>query len=390
MKISSAICEYNPFHNGHAKHLEYIKSEIKPDYTIVFLSGNFTQRGETAVNDKYTRAIWAIKAGADAVIELPTVFATSTAEIFASGAVKLINSLPFDKSICFGTESDNLSGLKELATLSLNETPKMKEIIKSELDKGEPLLKARIKAIKSVANENVDLTYLNSPNNILGLEYVKAIIKNNYDIDIKTLVRKGAGYLDYEIKEELSSALSIRNAINSGNKSLIKNQVPPFVYNDLPDNLPLLDKEILYSILVSDLSDISQTLECAEGLENRIKSLAKNCVSVDELLTKLKTKRYTDARIRRILLASTLKIKGDFARECLNEPLYLKILAINKNKPEILSVLSNSNYPIITRKTDALNLTGTAKKCFEKDILAGEIYSLITGEIQNAYEMKII
>ena len=129
MKICSAICEYNPFHNGHLKHIEYIKSVINPDYLVIILSGNFTQRGEIAITNKYTRASWAIKAGADAVIELPTVFATATAELFASGAIKLINSISGEKSICFGVENNDLSDLTNLANISLNETPKMQEII---------------------------------------------------------------------------------------------------------------------------------------------------------------------------------------------------------------------------------------------------------------------
>lgn len=387
MKIITSICEYNPFHNGHAKHLEYIKNELKPDYTVIFLSGNFTQRGELAVTDKYTRATWAIKAGADAVIELPTVFATSTAEVFASGGVKLINSLNTDKEICFGAENDNVNGLINLASVMLNETEEFKSVLKNELDKGESLLKARITALKNT-NNNVDLSYLDSPNNILALEYVKAILKNNYDIKINALKRVGCGYNDGELKDNLSSALAIRKAIELGDG--INGNLPPFVTNDLPKTLPNLDKEILYSVLTSSLQDISETLECAEGLENRIKSFAKESNSVTELLNNLKTKRYTDARLRRILLATTLKIKGEFVKECLNSSLYLKVLAISKNKPEILSVLANSTYPIITRKSDGNKLSGVALKCFKTDILANEIYSLATDKKLVDFDMKII
>ena len=390
MKICSAVCEYNPLHNGHIKHLNYIKEKVKPDYTVVFLSGNFTQRGELAVCDKYTRATWAIMAGADAVIELPTVFATATAEIFGGGAMKLVNSLPYNKSVCFGTESDNLGGLIELAGLMLNETDDMKKIIKSELDKGEPLLKARITAAKKYATQNVDLSYLDSPNNVLGLEYVKAINKNNYDIEINTLVRSGGDYLDDNINNDTPSALAIRTAITSGNLDIVKNKLPSYVLNDLPSVLPSLDNEILYAIRSSDKEQIKNTLECAEGLENRIKSLSRDCVSFNELLSSLKTKRYTDARLRRILLATTLKIDGNFVKECLNGSLYLKVLAINKQKSDVLSVLANSNYPIITKKRDADNLIGIALKCFEKDLLANDIYSLATGEKIKEYQIKLV
>ena len=390
MKICSAICEYNPFHNGHLKHIEYIKNVIKPDYLVIILSGNFTQRGEIAVTNKYTRATWAIKAGADAVIELPTVFATATAELFASGAIKLINSINGEKSICFGVENNDLSALTNLANISLNETPEMQEIIKKELDNGQPFIKARNTAIEKLYGNCVDVSLLNSPNNVLALEYIKAIIKNGYDISVNAITRSGGGYNDGEVKASLSSALAIRNAINNGNVEDIKTQVPTYVYNDLPSLLPNLDKEVLYSILTSSLNDIKGVLECAEGLENRIKSLVKESLTVNDLLNLLKTKRYTDARLRRILLATTLKIKGDFVKKCLNSPLYLKVLAINKNKPEVLSVLANSTYPVITRKSDAIKLKGVAKKCFEKDAFACNLYSVATKTKLNENEMKIV
>ncbi|MBO5712755.1 MAG: nucleotidyltransferase family protein [Clostridia bacterium] len=388
MKIVTAVCEYNPFHNGHATHLNYINDTLKPDYTVVILSGNFTQRGEPSVVDKYTRAVWAIKAGADAVIELPTVFATSTAELFGSGAIKLINALPFNKEICFGAENDNVEGLINLAKFMLDETPEFKQILKGELDKGEPLLKARITALKETLGDKIDTSFLDSPNNILGLEYVKAILKNNYDIKINALRRLGSGYNDDKLNANLSSALAIRKAIENG--TAIDGNIPSYVLNDLPTHLPNVDKEIYYSILTSSLLDIKSTLECAEGLENKIKTLSRECTNVEDILARLKTKRYTDARLRRILLATMLKISGNFIKECLNSDLYLKVLAINKNKPEILSVLSNSKYPIITRKSDAKNLTGTALKCFEKDVLASDIYTGATGKKLNEFDMKIV
>lgn len=389
MKICATVCEYNPFHNGHLKHLEYIKKEIKPDYIVVFLSGNFTQRGETAIVDKFTRAEWAVKAGADAVIELPVVFATSTAEIFCSGAVKLINALPYNKTICFGTESNDKQALIDLCKILLNESNEMKAFIKSELDNGQPLIKARNSAIKKFY-PNIDSSYIEAPNNILGIEYVKAILKNGYDINVETLVRKGGGYNSDEIVKNLSSALAIRTAIKNGKNRKIKSLVPRFVYNQLPAKLPNYDKEIIYALLTASPQEIANTLECSEGLENRIKSLSREYTNVDALLNALKTKRYTDSRLKRILLATALNVSDNLVKQCLNDNLYFKVLAINKNKTEILSVLSNSAYPLVTRKSDAALLSDTAKLCFEKDVFANDFYSLITGTKTNEFEMKLI
>lgn len=390
MKVCFAVCEYNPFHYGHLKHLQYIKNTVNPDFIVVVLSGNFTQRGEASIVDKYVRAKWAIQSGADAVIELPTVFATATAEIFADGAIKLINSVNCEKSICFGAETDNIQGLINLADLLNDEPTEMQLEIKRALKQGSSYVKARNLAASSILNDDSVLSYLNSPNNVLALEYVKAIRKNNYDIKINLIKRSGGDYNDDNIKTQTPSALAIRSALNLGDFNSLKSSVPPYVYDDLPKTLPNADKYVLYSLILNDASTISDALECAEGLENRIKSCLNGCYTVNNLINKLSTKRYTNARIRRILLSTALNVKGDFIKECLSSDLYLKVIAINKHKPQLLSVLSNSSYPIITRKSDADKLSGVAKKCFLKDVTATDVYSLITEKTINPYETKFI
>ena len=390
MKICSAICEYNPFHLGHLKHLNYIKENLNPDYTVIFMSGNFTQRGEGAILDKYTRAIHAIKAGADIVIELPTVFALSNAEIFAKGGVKLINSLPKPNDICFGTETNDLNGLISVAKELSIESDDFKKVLKRELDNGEPLVKARITALKESTNGNVDLSFVNSPNNILAIEYVKAILENNYDLSIKPIKREGDNYNSAKIQKDCPSALAIRQAIKDGKINKTKNFVPNFVYKDLPKTLPSFDKEIIFSLLKQSKTDISKITDCSEGLENKIKALIKDNYTLDDLLFKLKSKRYTEARLKRILYSSMLNITKDFTLKCLNSDLYLKVLAVNKNKENILSDLSQSKYPLITRKSDVNKLSGVALDCFNKDIEANDIYNLVTNKTTNEFEMKII
>ncbi len=390
MKICSTICEYNPLHLGHLRHLNYIKQNLRPDLTAVIMSGNFTQRGEGAVLDKYTRAIHAIKAGADIVIELPTVFALSNAEIFAKGGVKLINALPKPNEICFGTETDNLPSLIEVAKILATESDDFKSVLKSELSKGEPLAKARAIALSQTAGEGNDATLLNSPNNILGIEYIKAILENNYDLTVQHIQRSGAGYNEKELTKGLPSALSIRNAIASGKVKKVKKLVPPYVYSDLPSTLPSFDEEIIFSLLKQSKADISLIADCSEGLENKIKATVKDNFTLQDLIFKLKSKRYTEARLKRILFCAMLGITKEFTLNCLKGDLYLKVLAINKEKQSMLSELSSSKYPLITRKSDALKLSGIAYECFQKDVFASDVFSLVTKNKTNEFEMKII
>ena len=390
MKICSAICEYNPLHLGHLRHLNYIKQNLHPDLTAVIMSGNFTQRGEGAVLDKYTRAIHAIKAGADIVIELPTVFALSNAEIFAKGGVKLINALPKPNEICFGTETNNLNSLISVAKILANETEEFKAVLKRELDKGEPLVKARATALLETAGDSVDATMLNSPNNVLGLEYVKAIIENDYDISINHLTRNGSGYNETKISKDLPSALAIRSAISSGKIKKTKRLVPSYVFKDLPSVLPSFDEEIIFSLIKQSKEDISRVLDCSEGLENKIKTAVKDSFNLTDLISNIKSKRYTEARLKRILFSAMLGITKEFTLDCLNSDLYLKVLAINKDKQSVLSELSKSKYPLITRKSDASKLTGITKECFLKDVLASDVYNLVTKNKTNEFEMKLV
>ncbi len=388
MKICAAVCEYNPFHNGHQLHLDHIKNVIKPDYTVVIMSGNFLERGDVAVIDKYTRAKHAVLAGADAVIELPAVFANANAEVFASGAMKLVNALAGEKRVCFGAENAGLDAIVSAAKATLLETAEFKAILKQKLSEGESLIRARSFALKET-NARVDFSFLDKPNNILGVEYVRAILKNGYDINVHPIPRVGAGYNDESLDKLNPSALAIRAAIKNGGFSKIKTAVPSFVYKDLPKNLPCADELIIYSLLSTDKQKLKNILDCTEGLENRIKALVKDNFTLDELLEKLRTKRYTEARLKRILISCLLKIKKSLVFDALESNLYLKVLAVRKDS-DVLSALSKSAYPLITRKNDVNLLSLTAKKVFERDVFAQDVYNLITHAHNNEYEMRIV
>ena len=391
MKICFAICEYNPFHNGHLKHLEYIKEKIKPDAVAIIMSGDFTQRGEIAVLDKYTRAEHAIKAGADVVFELPAIFAAAPAEIFAKGAISIINRVHGEKVLCFGTESAEKEKLLSTAAALINETKEFKKLYKEELKTGIPSIKAKINALNKMNVENLDFELLKSPNNILAVEYAKAVLSYKSDVTLEPILRQGAAYDDAELKKGVSSALAIRQAITEGKLKKVKDAVPGFVYADLPDKLPCADDIIFYSLLKTPKSEMAKILDCNEGLENRIKALACNCLTLDELKEKLKTKRYTYARLSRILLSCMLGIDEKLIRKSLEQELYLKVLAINKQKTDLLSYFDkNSDLPLITRKSDAAKLDGVAAECFKKDVFANLVFDFINGKKTNEYEMKMV
>ena len=390
MKICACIAEYNPFHLGHLKHIDYIKTQLNADKLIVVMSGNFTQRGEPAVLNKFTRAKHAVIAGADAVIELPTVFATANAEIFATGAVNIINAFGCVDGLCFGVESGEKQAYLTLANAMLDESKEFKKALKNKLESGVSLAKAKFEALKALGNTDLDQNLISSPNNILGLEYTKAILKNKSKIEIYPMLREG-DHNDQTLKKGVTSATSIRQVLKTGNIKKLKKSVPPFVFGDLKEYPYSFDKLIMSAVITSSAEKIAEICDCTEGLENRIKAFSKDNRTVETLVDKVSTKRYTSTRIRRILMANLLGINKDFVFNCLENKLYAKILAVNSDSKDLISLIaSKSSIPILTRKSDASNLKKTALKCFEKDCLANDLYNLATNENQNENQMLII
>lgn len=389
MKICACIAEYNPFHLGHLKHIDYIKTVLGAEKIIVLMSGNFTQRGEIAVLNKFTRARQAIIAGADMVIELPTVFATANAESFAKGGVNIANALGVVDGLCFGIESGDKDSYITLAKAMNNESKEFKRALKEQLEKGVSLAKAKFLALSSLGVE-YDESLVNSPNNILGLEYTKALLKINSNIQIYPMVRDGY-HNDNTLKKGITSASSIRECLKTGTIKKAKKSLPSFVYRDLKDYPFLFNKLALSKIILSSPEELKQVSDCTEGLENRIKALSKDVFSLDELVEKVSTKRYTKSRIRRIITANFLGINKDLVNDCLNNKLYAKILAINSDSLDLVSLLAEkSSIPILTRKSDVNLLKKTAEKCFKIDALANEIYNLTTNDRQNEHQMIIV
>ena len=369
MKICAIICEYNPLHNGHLYQIQEAKRLSQADAILCIMSGNFVQRGEAAVMDKFTRAKHAVFAGADVVIELPTIFATSNAELFAKGALHILSSIPSVSMLCFGCENADKNLFLQAAQLLNNEPKEISEKIKSLAAMGVSYAKARAQAWESL----IPMQFLTSPNNILGLEYTKAILSKNSSIDILPITRIGAQYNENQLKENFSSATAIRN--NLENKCNIKSQLPDYVFSDLPkkvnDSLDILEK---YAILSRTTHEIAGVCDCTEGLENAFKKAAISNLPFSESLT---SARYTASRIRRIALQNLLDIQEDLIRNSLSSPLYFRILAIKKERQDILTALGETDFPLIVRAHDEEKLSNNAQLCYERDIFAEKIYNLL-------------
>ncbi len=389
MKIAVTICEYNPFHNGHAYSLEQIKKTSGADAVVCVMSGNFTERGEIAIMHKYVRAKHAVLAGADLVVELPTVFATAPAEIFASGAVKIAESLSGERTLFFGIENGTKDGLIATASYLLRESSEFKTLLKEELKTGASFARARYNALEKLNPPGIDLGFTTSPNNILALEYAKAVIERGYKTELSPILRMGAGYKAEKPDGKFFSASGIRELLTTGKKRKAAKFMPKFVYNDLPDDLVSVDDLLLYALLSTPKKDIAHIIDCTEGLENRVKAHVKDCFTRKELIDKLSTKRYTVPRLSRIMLATLLGIDEKLVSRCLKSDLYLKVLAIDKNKTDMLSALGGK-IPFVMRKRDADELSGVAAECFEKDVFANEIYNLAAKTKTNEFYSLLV
>ncbi|MCD8309391.1 MAG: nucleotidyltransferase family protein [Clostridia bacterium] len=391
MKICAIICEYNPFHNGH----KYLISEAKRlsgcDGVLCLMSGSFTQRGDIAVTDKFTRAVHAVKGGADCVLQLPVSFSVAPAEIFALGAIKILSSIPDICCLTFGCENADKELLLKNAEILFKEDEEYKALLKKYSDSGESYAKSCQSALSGCGGDG---TLLGSPNNILALEYIKALLKYCSGIDILPVKRQGSAYSESKIKNDYSSARAIRENIGSRK---IKKNVPDYVYKDIKsgNNFKEIEKtygDFLHFALIKNTADnIKRTFGCTEGLENKLKNEASKCKSADEIIAAATNKRYTSARIKRILCANLLELYHDDSKAFLDAELYLKPLAVKIEKAdEILSALSRSPYPVVIRKNDTRALSEQALKCLGKDDFADETRAIICGEQIYNYTLKTV
>ena len=358
--VVGIIAEYNPFHNGHAYHLEKSKELAKADYVIAVVSGNFVQRGNVSLIYKWDKADMALTNGADLVIELPTVYSISSAENFAYGAVKILDSLNIVDYISFGTELDDISILDKCADILYKQPQKFVNLLNHELSKGVSFPKARENALLMYLNDIRKYSnVLSSPNNILAIEYLKALKKLKSHIRPIAIKRKNAGYNDLNITDNFASATAIRKKIIDNTPAGLSKLMPPnsyrVLYNSIQKghfvkDITSFEKEIIYTLRKMSLKEIENLPDVTEGLEHAIKNAANSCNTIDEFMNIIKTKRYTNTRIQRILLYALLGITKDNMKTSTKVQPYIRVLGMNKKGKDLISVIkrSNPNLNIIT------------------------------------------
>ena len=392
--VLGIIAEYNPFHNGHLHHLIESKKITNSDYTIAIMSGNFTQRGEVSIVDKWEKTRTAINNGIDLVIELPTLYAISSAENFASGAIKILNSLGIVDFLSFGSESNDISILDDIANVLAFEPAQYKTLLSHELARGESFPKARENAVMMYLN-NVRrfANVLSSPNNILGIEYLKSLRRQKSKIQPITIKREGSKYNDIKIprSSRFASATAIRNLCQSTDDiTPLQKFIPETSFDILEENikkgnfvknLSTFDKEIIYTLRKMSTDEIANLPDVSEGLEFALKTAANQCNSVVELLSIIKTKRYTQTRLQRILLYTILGITKKDMEISMSIPApYVRILGFNDKGQELLSEISKKNkkLEIITSVKKFMDKKGNdnLKLLMNKDIWATDVYTL--------------
>lgn len=389
-KVLGIIAEYNPFHNGHLYHLEQSKKQTGSTYTVAIMSGNFTQRGSTSIIDKWSKAQGAIENGIDLVIELPVLYATSSAENFAEGSIKILDSLKVVDYISFGSENNNIDILNKFADILYQEPKEYKNLLSQELKKGLSYPKARENALMIYLNnprgyQNI----LSSPNNILGIEYLKALKKYRSNIKPVSISRYGSNYNDIGYNENIASSTAIRNMIKNNSFEIIRKLVPNSSYSILVQNiqsghvvpdLSVFEKEIIYNLRKMHISEIVELPDVSEGLEYSIKNAANSCSNLYDFFNIIKSKRYTQTRIQRILLYSLLGItKKDIAMSKRTQP-YVRILGFNQRGQFLLSKIAKNNprLQIITsvKKFVDTNSNKNLKSMLDKDIFATNVYTI--------------
>lgn len=391
--VLGIIAEYNPFHNGHLHHLAESKKITNSDYCIAIMSGNFTQRGEVSIIDKWEKTKMAIANGVDLVIELPTLYAISSAENFASGAIKILNSLGVVDYISFGSESNDITLLDDIANVLAFEPPQYKTLLSHELARGESYPKARENAVMMYLNDiRRFANVLSTPNNILGIEYLKSLKRLKSDIQPLTIKREGAKYNDTSIpsSSRFASATAIRNLCQSSDDiTPIQKFVPEASFDILEENIKKgnfvknissFDKEILYTLRKMSTAEIANLPDVSEGLEFSLKNAANECNSVVELLSIVKSKRYTQTRLQRILLYAILGITKKDMEMSVNTVPYIRVLGFNDKGQELISQISKKNrkLEIITsvKKFMDKKSNESLKLMMSKDIWATDVYTL--------------
>ncbi|CEP81671.1 nucleotidyltransferase [Paraclostridium sordellii] len=398
MKITGLVVEYNPFHNGHLHHLKRSMELTNATHSIAVMSGNFLQRGEPALFDKFKRAEIAVSNGVDLVVELPTLFACQSAEFFAHGAVSLLNSLNCIDSICFGSEEGNIDLLLEISKILIDEPDEFKFILKEKLDEGILFATARSTALYEYISRNNILNLkeeklhdiLSSSNNILGIEYIKSLLKHKSSIVPYTITRIQSSYNSHKISSNICSATAIRESLRKGNSlSEISSVVPLETLNLISKHIdngfnPMFDEfyfDVIRELVARDFDKLSDYFDINEGIENKIYKSIFLTSNLSELQQSIKSKRYTLTKVKRMLnniLLGITKEDMNLVKD-INQLPYIRVLAFNDKGREILKKIKlNSDINIINKFSNINFNNGPIFETLIKyDIKSTNIYNLL-------------
>ena len=398
MKIAGIIAEYNPFHSGHQYHIEETRKACGADYIIVLMSGDFVQRGEPAILDKYSRCRMALKGGADVVIEMPAYYATASAEYFATAGIGILDALNCVDCFSFGSEWADIKELTEVADLLLEESPDYQRKLKESLSQGKNYPRAREEALRFCLRNPELADLLKTPNHILGVEYLKAHKRRKSRMQPWTIRRKGSGYHEDNIwaRESYPSATAIRNYLNSniGSESgtsmlppsgelseLLEKAIPQEAnlllqkmsqgdFVSWKDLMPFLD----YAILMGQDPVAQARLYFGQDEEmlRRMKKCYQPGQSMDEIIARCHSKNYTDAALRRLFLHILLQMEEkDFLKTAVGIPIpYARILGFRKESSELLAHMRKcSQIPIIQK-------VSMGQKLWKEDAIARQIYRM--------------
>lgn len=429
MKTVGIIAEYNPFHNGHQYHIEEALRKTGADTAVVLMSGDFVQRGTPAIAPKHLRAKAALRGGAALALELPVLFACGSAELFARGAVSIFNNLGCISSLCFGSECGDIQKLTQIARILSEEPEAYRQILQDELRKGRPFPQARQTALSAYTGDSSLAEILSSPNNTLGIEYLKALHYFKSPIKPFTISRQESGYHDTALCETFSSATAIRNQLLNPDSvqnvfEAVTTQLPSASLDLLRENyqssLPVTQDDfsllLKYRLLLETSASLTSYLDVSEDLANRIINRRNEFATWSSFCDLLKTRELTYTRISRALLHILLGIKKDTFRHeppfCFTEDsitsscetkkersatsaLYARVLGFSKKDAQILKqIKETSSIPLITKLADTRDLTPAAQTLLNLDIFASDLYeSVVTGKFgtpfTNEYQKQL-
>ena len=388
MSVAGIIAEFDPFHNGHQYLIDTVRRELSPRAVVCVMSGNFTQRGEPAILDKFTRAQLAVKGGADLVVELPVCCAVNAAREFAFGGVRTLHLLGFVTHLAFGSETGDVNLLERAAELALKENDAFRKALKGQMEAGRPYGTAYTRALKAVLGPEIaDFPDFPASNDILALEYIKQLKQGISDMQPYAVKRAGAGHKDTEIGKVYSSGEAIRMMLTyEADPEEIRDEMPDFTcealdnYNSLPDMEDRMLDLLRYRIPQLPLFAIMSAPGVSEGLENVVKREIRKAENYGGLVKNIRSKRYPESRVARILTQILLGIDDHYLANLLLEPPYVKVLAFNETGAGLITEAREKRRAEIVLNPSMIDWgqIGTPANLL-LDMRASEVYGILQG-----------